>query len=351
MLKNFFTNNILLWNNTENQRKMPWKGIANPYYIWLSEIMLQQTRVAQATAYYNKFITTFPTINDLALANDELVLKMWEGLGYYSRCRNMLYTARQIVYEYKGVFPNNYFEILKLKGIGNYTAAAIASFAYGLPYAVVDGNVFRILSRFTGNDLPIDTNEGKLYFSNLAQQLLDKQNVKQYNQAIMDFGATVCTPKNPDCTNCVLQKKCVAYSLGKTNLFPVKLKKVKQSTRYFVYVVLKNKTKIAVQKRVEKDIWKDFYEFLLIETDEIQFCESIFLQKMIKEKYNLEINLTDIKASLLQQKLTHRTIKAGFYEIELEKPIKIKNMDWVNNTKLNELPFAGIINQYFETRK
>mgnify|MGYP003339694825 CR=1 FL=1 len=206
-----FTKQLIKWNRFKNKREMPWKFEKNPYKIWLSEIILQQTRVEQGMSYYLNFIRAYPTVHDLANAEDEAVMKLWEGLGYYSRCRNLLATARFISHNKKGNFPNSYEELVKLKGVGPYTAAAIASFAFQLPYAVVDGNVIRVLSRFFGIDKQANTNEGKKIFQQLAQEVLDKKNPGIYNQAIMDFGATVCKPAQPLCDECVMQNYCSAY--------------------------------------------------------------------------------------------------------------------------------------------
>ena len=214
----YFTQQLLQWNQTANHRAMPWKGEKDPYKIWLSEIILQQTRVDQGWAYYEKFIFAYPTIQDLAKAKDEKVFKLWEGLGYYNRCRNLLHTARQITNHSKGIFPNTYDALLALKGIGPYTAAAIASFAFNLPYAVVDGNVFRVIARYEGIDVPTDTTAGKRLFETRAAALLDKKRAGLYNQAIMDFGATVCKPFAPNCNNCPLQKTCVAHGLWRCSI-------------------------------------------------------------------------------------------------------------------------------------
>src|SRR5882757_84990 len=200
-----FSDHLLKWHKGKNDRKMPWKGEKNPYKVWLSEVILQQTRVQQGWAYYENFLKAFPTIHDLAIAPEQKVFKLWEGLGYYSRCRNLIATAKKIDAEYNGQFPNTYGEILALKGIGPYTAAAIASFAFRLPHAVVDGNVTRVLSRYFGISTPIDTTAGKKLFTELADALLDKEQADIYNQAIMDLGATICLPRNPLCTACMHQ--------------------------------------------------------------------------------------------------------------------------------------------------
>lgn len=233
-----FTHSLLSWNKNSNKRQMPWKGIQDPYKIWLSEIMLQQTRVEQGTAFYNRFIEKFPTVDKLALADDDVVFKMWEGLGYYSRCKNLMATAKIIAFDYKGIFPDNYNAILKLKGIGPYTAAAIVSFAFKLPYAVVDGNVTRVISRFFAVEKAIDTNDGKKYFAELAQSLLYTEDPATYNQAIMDFGATVCKPRQPLCDICLLQNKCGAYAKDLTKVLPLKEKKLLKRNRYFYYIIV-----------------------------------------------------------------------------------------------------------------
>ncbi|HLA58283.1 MAG TPA: hypothetical protein VK622_05965, partial [Puia sp.] len=207
-MKELFTDRLLEWNKHQNIRSMPWKGIKDPYKIWLSEIILQQTRVEQGWSYYEKFVKAFPTIDDLARAPEEKVFKLWEGLGYYSRCKNLIHTARYISSELNGIFPDNYEDILLLKGIGPYTAAAISSFAFNEPRAVVDGNVQRVLSRYFGIAIPIDSLQGKKLFQELAQTLLDKSFAGIYNQEIMDFGAVVCKPQNPLCTQCVHQQNC-----------------------------------------------------------------------------------------------------------------------------------------------
>ena len=217
-----FTTLLLKWHKRKNSRTMPWKGEKDPYRIWLSEVILQQTRVDQGWSYYEKFITAFPTIHDLAVAPEQQVFKLWEGLGYYSRCRNLIATAKKIDTEYKGEFPSTYEEILALKGIGPYTAAAISSFAFRLPHAVVDGNVTRVLARYFGEKTPIDTTAGKRLFTELAGNLLDKEHPDVYNQAIMDFGATVCLPRNPLCTDCIQRDDCQARINELTTQLPVK---------------------------------------------------------------------------------------------------------------------------------
>src|SRR5665213_2201671 len=239
--KKFFTTTLLQWNVIKNKREMPWKGEKDPYKIWVSEIILQQTRVGQGTNYYNRFIRHFPTIKSLANAPEKKIFKLWEGLGYYNRCRNLIETAKFIDHNLEGKFPEKYEDILALKGIGNYTASAIASFAFDQPYAVLDGNVFRVLSRFFGIEIPINTTAGKKYYSELAQQLLDKKNPAKYNQALMDFGAVICKPSAPLCPQCPLQKKCTALLKNKVAELPVNTKTIKQKQRFFNYLIVKRK--------------------------------------------------------------------------------------------------------------
>ncbi len=248
----------MLWNKRFNHRQLPWKGEKNPYKIWLSEIILQQTRVEQGLAYFEKFIAAFPTIHDLAAAPDVQVYKLWEGLGYYSRCANLLLTAREISKKSAGIFPKTFDEVIALKGVGNYTASAIMSFAYNKPFAVVDGNVFRVLARFFGIKKPIDANEGKKYLAELSGRLIDIKNPALYNQAIMDFGAVNCKPALPLCGQCILNTHCIAYQSQTVSLFPVKEKKIKQQKRYFNYVVFTSGKKVLVRKRLSKDIWKNY---------------------------------------------------------------------------------------------
>ena len=329
---------------------MPWKGEKDPYKIWLSEIILQQTRVEQGLAYYNKFIQHYPNIKKLAAAKDEEVFKLWEGLGYYSRCKNLLFTAREIVKQYDGVFPEDYNDILKLKGIGKYTAAAITSFAYNQPYAVVDGNVFRVLSRVYGIELPIDSLSGKKHFEHLAQELLDKNEPAVYNQAIMDFGATICKPKLPECPSCVFKNDCKAYKQNLVSVLPVKEKKLIQQTRWFYYVVFNYKNKVLIKKRTAKDIWQNLHEFYLMESKENEKYDS----EKIKTKLNSL--LIDSKFEVVsiskeqQQKLTHRIIKGCFIKINLTKKIEIENYFWVDKVDIQQYSFPKFINTFLKIK-
>jgi len=339
----FFTKNLLAWFET-NDRPLPWKGEKNPYYIWLSEIILQQTRVEQGLPYFERFKATFPTVFDLAKASSDKVMKLWEGLGYYSRARNLHFTAKFIAEELNGIFPNTHSAILGLKGVGPYTAAAIASFAFDLPHAVVDGNVFRVLSRVFGIETPIDTTQGKKQFNQLADILLAKKMPAIYNQAIMDFGATQCTPTNPDCANCPMQKNCIAFNNKLIDKLPVKSKKIKKRNRFFNYLVCKREETLILNKRTKKDIWLNLYDFPLIETtallDEPSLTKHADFQQIIGlTKYNIK------KASKpFKQLLTHQKIIAIFWEIELKSPLPTNETDFfeVKQKNINNfitLPF------------
>ena len=303
-----------------NKRELPWRESSDPYNIWISEIILQQTRVNQGLAYYERFIRRFPDVISLSDANEDEVLKCWQGLGYYSRARNLHTTARIITSLHNGVFPADYQAILKLKGIGEYTAAAICSFAYGLPHAVVDGNVFRVLSRFFGIQTPIDSNEGKKEFSELAQELLDKKNPGLHNQAIMDLGAIICTPSSPNCNECPLQNACYSFADRSWMNFPVKKQKTKQRDRYFYYFYITGKNgKTYLHKREKKDIWRNLYELPLIETEQ-KLPEEELQKKSGFQLLETEFENVQIKKiyPTIKHVLSHQHIYARFLEIEAD---------------------------------
>lgn len=330
---------------------MPWKGESDPYKIWLSEIILQQTRVEQGLNYYNNFIKTFPDLNKLAKASDEKIFKMWEGLGYYTRCRNLIATARYISKERKGKFPDTYEEIKALKGVGPYTAAAISSFAFNLPHAVVDGNVFRVLARVFGIDKPVDTSEGKKYFAPLADKLLDKNQPGLYNQAIMDFGAVVCKPVTPLCSECIFRKNCYALLNKKVNELPVKKKKIIIRKRWFYYLILEYKNKIAIRQRIDKDIWQDLYEFPLIETANEVDANNILLEAE-KKKWLLKKGYELLSVSpLLKQQLSHQLISGQFIRLNLKKKPQLYNdWQWVLKNRIGKHALPQFINQYLRMK-
>lgn len=321
----WFSKKLINWYNF-NKRSLPWRNHTNPYFIWLSEIILQQTQVGQGLSYYNTFIKNYPTIKHLANASEDKILKDWQGLGYYSRARNLHSAAKSILENHKGKFPTNYTEIRNLKGVGDYTAAAIASFAYNLPYAVVDGNVYRVLSRLFGNETPIDSNIGKKQFQQLANELLDKKNAATHNQAIMEFGSQYCKPVNPNCENCIFNKKCFAFVNNLVSVLPVKEKKTKIKNRYLHYVLIidKNKT-IIINKRSTNDIWKGLYEFYLIETDS-QFTE----EKLVEHSNLKQICPTKFSIQYISKQykhiLSHQHLFTKFYVLKINSTHKKINV-------------------------
>jgi A/G-specific adenine glycosylase len=326
---------------------MPWKGEKEPYKIWISEIILQQTRVLQGLAYYDNFINQFPTVKSLATAPDEAVFKAWEGLGYYTRCKNLILTARNIVNNYNGDFPKTYENILALKGIGPYTAAAISSFAYGLPHAVVDGNVLRVLARFFGEALSIDSVKGKQYFTKLANELLFREDSGGYNQAIMDFGATVCKPQIPACDQCVLKKDCIAYKRGQVNLLPVKEKQLAKKKRWFNYFIFTLGNKVLVNKRVQKDIWENLHEFYLFETDGEWEWTVADVENWLHDQFSIEeFKIEDI-SKVFKQQLTHQNLHGRFISVSINDiPVQLQYMRIVDKEELWRLAFPKFINQY-----
>lgn len=352
VIKAGFTRRLLKWNKEENNRKMPWKGESDPYKIWISEIILQQTRVQQGLAYYERFIAAFPNIGSLAESEEEKVFKLWEGLGYYSRCKNLIATAKYIHQELGGRFPEKYEEILALKGIGEYTASAISSFAFHQPYAVLDGNVFRVISRFFGLTTPINTNEGKKNYKELAYQLLPPKQSATYNQAIMDFGATVCKPSLPECPTCVMRKECVAFQNNMVSILPVNEKVIKQTKRVFYYFILEFDGKLYVRKRTQQDIWQNLFEFFLIEDLGKKSVEEILIYFL--KRFGLKKNEYFLQSisKKYQQKLTHQTINGCFIHLILEKEIFIDDdYQLIEKKELAKFPFPKFINTYLKEKE
>jgi A/G-specific adenine glycosylase len=340
----FFQQALLHWY-ADSDRPLPWKGEKDPYRIWLSEIILQQTRVEQGMPYYFRFLEAFPTIVDLANAPDDQVMKLWEGLGYYSRARNLLATARRVANDRKGVFPSEYAEILALPGIGPYTAAAIGSFAFGLPRAVVDGNVYRVLARFFGIATPQDSTEGKKQFQQLAESLLDQNQPGLYNQAIMDFGATFCVPRSPNCGDCPLRERCVAYAQEQVQELPVKTKKIQKKDRYFHYFLLYHQDQVFIRKRTERDIWQDLYEFPMIESPALPIDLALpAVQDWLQGTKVLQRQTSP----LFKQILTHQQIIAQFWKLELAVPIPNPTADWqlIEHQSLKQYAFPMVIDLY-----
>ncbi|WP_340110803.1 A/G-specific adenine glycosylase [Maribellus mangrovi] len=307
----------------KNKRDLPWRQTNDPYKIWISEIILQQTRIEQGTGYYHKFTEEFPTVVDLATASEDKVLKLWQGLGYYSRARNLHRAAKMITEQHRGIFPDTYAEIRLLPGIGPYTAAAIASIAYGLAYPAIDGNVYRVLSRYFGIDTPIDSTKGKKEFQELAEELISGSDPGMHNEALMEFGALQCTPKSPDCENCPLISGCFAYKMKQIESLPVKAKKTKQSHRYFYYYLIEQGDDCYLEKREDNDIWKNLYQFPLLETPKALNDRTIILQKIPFLPENSSCNFLSVSATR-KHILSHRIIWARVIRIEVSKDVKIQ---------------------------
>ena len=329
---------------------MPWKRETDAYKVWLSEVILQQTRVSQGLKYYENFVKAFPDISALAKAPEQLIFKLWEGLGYYARCRHLIETARRIEGHLNGKFPTRYDEIIKLKGIGSYTAAAIASFAFNEPRAVVDGNVFRLLSRLFGIDKAVDTVEGKKFFDQLAGQLLDKEQPALYNQAIMDFGAVLCKPV-PECNQCPFKRYCVALQTNTIFSLPVKSKKTIMKKRWFYYALFDHKGRVAMRQRTEKDIWRNLFEFLLIESE--RELDQSAIVRQLREKSGIMRDGVAIKSvsPVFRQQLSHQLIEGRFAELKItHKPTRMVGMIWVKKAEMKNYAFPKFINQYLEKR-
>ena len=314
-----FSEILIRWYSS-NKRCLPWRETQNPYFIWLSEIILQQTQVKQGLPYYEAFTEHFPTVFDLANAKESEVLKLWQGLGYYSRARNLHFTAKYVVNECNGVFPKTYKDLLNLKGVGDYTASAIASICFNEATAVVDGNVYRVLSRYFGIETPINSTAGIKAFKTLAQELLDKKDPATFNQAIMEFGATQCRPKNPECMFCPFQESCVAYNKGKVDELPVKLKKLKVKQRYFNFLVfLSEDKKTVLEKRKGKGIWQNLYQFPLIETDKNlnynQFLKLVESHPIPKGKSFELYQYNDVPKV---HKLSHQHLNTTFWIVSID---------------------------------
>lgn len=341
-----FKNKITAWYSV-NKRDLPWRNTKNPYYIWLSEIILQQTQVKQGLPYYDAFIKQYPTVLDLANASEQEVLKLWQGLGYYSRARNLHATAKHVAFELNGKFPDNYKDLLKLKGVGDYTASAIASIAFSEVAAVVDGNVYRVLSRYYGINTPINSTEGIKEFKKLATSLIDKNEPATFNQAIMEFGATQCKPKNPYCSVCPLSKSCLALQKNLIDVLPVKLKKTKVKNRFFNFLVCIDKSKhTLLEKRTSKGIWQNLYQFPLIESYKSLSSEEFHLlniEDSVLNNLTFDYSLYNIEDKV--HKLSHQHLHTKFWIIETkelpENAIAIKDIE--------AFPVPVLISDFIET--
>jgi A/G-specific adenine glycosylase len=343
-----FSKSLIHWY-LQNKRDLPWRNTIDPYFIWLSEIMLQQTRVAQGLPYFLRFTEAFPTIFDLAKADEEQVLKLWQGLGYYSRARNLHKTAQQVAFEYNGEFPISYAELLKLKGIGEYTAAAIASFAYNESVPVVDGNVYRVLSRYFEVETDIASSGAKKEFTQLAAELLPAGEANLFNQAIMEFGALQCVPKNPDCANCIFSDSCAALQKKKVAQLPVKSKKVKVKPRFFTYLVFEDEVhNTLIQKRTQKGIWHNLYEFPLLETETDLSHEA--LSDLIRKQISTENKVLDLSRCnevVMVHKLTHQHLNIYFWKVKVAGKLS-GGIDWES---VKKLPFPIVIHNFIEAER
>ena len=333
---------LIHWYN-KSARDLPWRRTIDPYLIWISEIILQQTTVDQGLPYYTRFIDRFPDIQALAQAKPDTVMKLWEGLGYYSRARNLHYTAKYVYSELGGLFPDSYDGLLTLRGIGPYTAAAIASFCYNLPHAVVDGNVLRVITRLYGLQLSIDEKEGKNEVQKRAARLLSFQQPAVFNQAIMELGALVCSYKNPDCSNCPWKKDCKAYGKDEISRLPIRTKKIKKRTRYFHFYIIEYKGQFLVEKRLAKDIWRDLHQFPLLEMAKETFSNEKRPLEWILPKEAIFLSATQGK-----QTLTHQKIEAKFFHYRVPKKRSQERMFWVQYKSLLGHSWPKLIRNFIE---
>ncbi len=340
-----FSKTILQWYS-QNKRDLPWRGSRDPYKIWLSEVILQQTRITQGLPYYLKFIKVYPAVSDLASASETEVLKLWQGLGYYSRARNMHTAARMVMDEFSGKFPSVYKDLIRLKGVGDYTASAIASICSGEPTPVVDGNVYRVLARYFGVEIPINSSRGIKYFKQLAKEVMEPAEIGEYNQAVMEFGALQCKPQNPDCGTCPLNTGCLALNQDRVGELPAKIRKQKVKTRYFnymVYVDPKNRT--LLNKRTEQGIWRHLYDFPLIESDRLLEPEEIC--EVFKKEDHPDGEISLWREDPVIHKLSHQHLVTRFWIVELEKEIG----HGIPLEKLDEYPVPVLVSEFLRTYK
>ncbi|MCX2718279.1 A/G-specific adenine glycosylase [Lentiprolixibacter aurantiacus] len=339
-----FSRKILDWYE-EHKRPLPWRQTSDPYKIWLSEILLQQTRVAQGLPYYEKFITHFPTVYDLARADEETVLKLWQGLGYYSRARNLHATARTIAEDYEGRFPDNHRDLMRLKGIGDYTASAIASISFGRPEPVVDGNVYRVLARYFGVELAIDSPKGVKYFKELAREVMDMEHIRDYNQGLMEFGALHCKPKNPECETCPLNNSCHALQKGQVSTLPVKGNKTRVRERFLNYLFVRDPlNRTLFRKREGRGIWQNLYEFPFVEAD--REIEKAALQKEVAISigdFRVK-DLVRINNNKIIHKLSHQHLHVNFWMVPVDRELP----EGIPVGSLKEYPVPVLIADFIE---
>lgn len=345
MDKRYFSDIIVKWYQI-NKRNLPWRLTNDPYKIWLSEIILQQTRVSQGLPYYERFVQQYPTVQALARANEQDVLRLWQGLGYYSRARNLHKCAKAVITQFKGSFPSTYKDLLSLPGIGEYTAAAVASISAKEAVAVVDGNVFRVLSRLFGIDTAINSPEGKKKFSQLANELLNSRRPDRHNQAVMEFGALYCTPRNPVCEECVFRKNCFALQNNLQHDLPVKLKSKASRKRYFYYIVFEQGDRLSMKKREEKDIWEGLFDFHLIEKKRPVKTDHILSEEIVKK---LSPETAEVKISKnYKHILSHQTIFSRFIIVKSKKspPASKKIVSFYSLEQISHLPKPVLISRF-----
>ncbi|MEZ4797170.1 MAG: A/G-specific adenine glycosylase [Flavobacteriaceae bacterium] len=340
-----FTQTLTSWYSI-NKRDFPWRSTKDPYKIWLSEIIMQQTQITQGLPYYEAFVKQFPTVFELAKADEETVLKLWQGLGYYSRARNLHATSKYVANDLKGQFPESYKELINLKGVGDYTASAIASICHNAPNAVVDGNVYRVLSRYFGVDIPINSSKGIKHFKELAQSLLPKKDVGNYNQAIMDFGSQQCKPKSPNCSVCPLNNGCAALKNGQIEELPIKIKKIKITKKHFNFIVfVSDDGKTILEKRTEKGIWKNLYQFPLVETSKRLTIKNFQFNKSVKQLLKgKEFSLSLYNDKEIVHKLSHQHLYTSFWVVQV-KELK-KNFVYISD--VHEYPVPILINKFID---
>ncbi len=339
-----FANVIIKWYE-QNKRDLPWRNTTDPYRIWISEIILQQTQVAQGYDYYLRFIKRFPNVHELASAEETEVLRLWQGLGYYSRARNLHAAAKQIIAN-GGLFPNTYESVRALKGVGDYTASAVCAFAYNLPCAAVDGNVYRVLSRYLKINIPIDTTQGKRVFADLAREIMGKASPSVYNQAIMDFGALMCVPHTPQCTLCPLADSCLAFADNCVSDYPMKSKRVTVVNRYFTYFFLRYGDGIYLHKRSEGDIWAGLYEPYLLEHDR-EISEKTLFKEIIQNIPDAAVTFRRI-ATNIKHVLTHRRLNVCCYEVQLSVPINVAGYEYISLEALERYPVSKLVSMLLD---
>lgn len=339
---------IIGWYH-KNKRDLPWRRTSDPYKIWLSEIILQQTRVDQGMYYYEQFVLKYPKVKNLAAADEDDILKLWQGLGYYSRARNLHHAAKDVMSRFKGKFPVVYDDIRSLKGIGDYTASAIASFAYHQKYAVVDGNVFRVLSRYLGISTPVNSVAAKKEFNDAAFLLMGKHSPHDFNQAIMEFGALQCKPANPSCGSCPLNGSCFAFAKNKVGLLPVKGKKIVIRKRYFNYLCIHHGESIELRKRTGKDIWKNLHDFPMIETGKRISTEKLLQMEEWKKHFSKNKVQLFSESKTIKHQLTHQTIFAKFFGIRVSSALSFNGSKSVKKKNLNKFAVPRLIENYLNS--